>query len=739
MGKGLKAELLVALAGTALFPGIAYGQVANPTPGQGVPIRAPQPVDPARADPETSKPVDTIVSDEDFAKAIPALSDDIDAPLESLDAFKLDPSLKPPVTPPADRPDAARPLTQQEQALEIRQKIENSFDAAPTEDPEFAAPLPSLNEFQIDTPRTARVQGGRALAIRYSTEIIGLKELDLEDRFKSLSALRGGDGRATNTAMVTARAREDEQLATRLLKSLGYYDATARAIIEQVPANSGNVTVTITAIPGRLYTFGSINIDAQATVPTGLIRSELNLNTGDAIDADRVLAAEANVSMRLPQQGYPFAELGQRDILLDDDEFIGDYSLPVDTGPRAVFGEIVTQGRHQVFGVDHLRLLRRYQLGSVYDVRKTDDLRDTLIATSLFSQVSVEPVRTGEEGPDGTEVVNLLVRQVAGKPRTIAGEAGYSTGRGLRVEGTWMHRNLFPPEGALIASGVAGTKEQGVSVTFRRSNAGLRDRTFQVAAMVNHSNFAAYRSYTGSLSVRMSRESTPLWQKRWTYFIGAELFASNEDRFNFNRGARDRGTWLIAAIPGFVGYDKSDDLLNPTKGFRIKANVSPETSVRGAARPYARMMLEGTYYQPIGDSIVIAGRTRVGTITGIGRDDLPPSRRYYAGGGGSVRGFGYQELGPRSPDGRPVGGRSFNEFAIEARYRFGNFGIVPFVDAGQVYEGIYPTGKNIRFGAGIGGRFYTNFGPLRLDIATPIARKQGESKIALYISIGQAF
>jgi translocation and assembly module TamA len=150
-------------------------------------------------------------------------------------------------------------------------------------------------------------------------------------------------------------------------------------------------------------------------------------------------------------------------------------------------------------------------------------------------------------------------------------------------------------------------------------------------------------------------------------------------------------------------------------------------------------MLEGTAYYPVTGNIVIAGRARAGSIAGIARNDLPPSRRYYAGGGGSVRGFGYQELGPRSPDGKPVGGRAFNEFALEARYRFGNFGIVPFVDAGQVYEGIYPTAQDLRFGAGIGGRLYTNFGPIRVDVATPIARKPGESKVALYISIGQAF
>ncbi|RYD60539.1 MAG: hypothetical protein EOP58_16190, partial [Sphingomonadales bacterium] len=368
------------------------------------------------------------------------------------------------------------------------------------------------------------------------------------------------------------------------------------------------------ASPGALYRLGTVQIVADPTVPAGLLERELNLNPGDPIEADRVQGAEANVSLKLPRQGYPFVKVGQRDILLDEEAQTGDYTLPVALGPRAVFGDVVTQGRRQAFGAEHIRLLRRYTPGAIYDVRATDDLRDALIATSLFSTVSVEPVRTGEPGPDGTEVVNILVRQTAGPPRTLAGEAGYSTGQGIRLEGTWTHRNLFPPEGALIASGVIGTQEQGISGTFRRSNAGQRDRTVQITAAINHSDFAAYESYTGTLSGRISRDSTPLWQKRWTYFYGAEIVGSNEDRYNFKRGVRDRGTYLIAALPGFVGYDRSDNLLNPTRGYRIKANVSAETSVRGSIRPYARLMLEGTYYQPVSDSIVVAARARVGSI-----------------------------------------------------------------------------------------------------------------------------
>jgi translocation and assembly module TamA len=96
-------------------------------------------------------------------------------------------------------------------------------------------------------------------------------------------------------------------------------------------------------------------------------------------------------------------------------------------------------------------------------------------------------------------------------------------------------------------------------------------------------------------------------------------------------------------------------------------------------------------------------------------------------------------LGPKAIDGNPVGGRSITEFAVEARYRFGVFGIVPFFDAGRVGEASSPSLTGLRYGAGIGARYYTNFGPLRVDVATPLGRRPGESAVAVYLSIGQAF
>ena len=468
------------------------------------------------------------------------------------------------------------------------------------------------------------------------------------------------------------------------------------------------------------------------------MRVQLPLKTGDPIEAARVQGAEANVSLILPQRGYPFVKLGERDILLDDQTHLGDYTLPVDTGPRSSFGVLRTAG-DPVFKLDHLNVFPRFDRGELYDVRRTDDLRQALVATGLFSNVTVEPVRTGQPGPDGTEQVDLLVTQTKGKQRSLAATAGYGTGEGFKLEGTWTHRNLFAPEGALIAGVIAGTQEQGVSATFRRSNAGRRDRTVSLIASVNHSNYDAFDAQTITLAGRVSYDSTPIWQKKLTYAYGFELVGTNESVYDFAAGEDTRGTYFIAALPGQVVFDRSNDLLNPTKGYRVKLNLSPEGSVRGAVSPYVRAMLEATGYFPVRDDLVIAGKLRAGTIAGIDRDDLAPSRRYYGGGGGSVRGYGFQRLGPLDPKGDPVGGRSLNEFAVEARYRFGNFGIVPFFDGGNAYESIYPTASDLRFGAGIGGRFYTNFGPMRVDVATPLNPRDGDGKVALYISIGQAF
>ena len=686
-----------------------------------------------------------IVPDAEFNAALPPIANDINAPLEPMAASQPTGAAPSTQAAAASTPAAAAggpvPTPATTATGQLPPPAVDSLAPTGTTDPQLAQPLTPLASFDT-TPLQTEVDAKdqNLPAIRYDTVVKGLDETDLTSRFKSLSALQGGHGKAANATQVAARGREDEGLAVRLLKSLGYYDAAALSVIDRDPNDQTRLRATVTATPGRLYSLSSVTVEAQPTTPPELVRQQLPLKVGDPIQADRIQGAEANVSLVLPQRGYPFVKVGDRDILLDDQsaKATGAYTLPVDTGPRSSFGVLTTTG-DPVFGLDHLNVFPRFKAGQLYDSRKTDDLRDALVATSLFSTVAVEPVRTGRINDDGTEAVDLLVRQVKGPPRTLAAEGGYSTGQGIKLQGSWTHRNLFPPEGALIGTAIVGTQEQGLSGTFRRSNAGRRDKTFTAIVSADHSSYDAFNANTFTVSARWSYDSTPIWQKRFTYYYGVELTGTNESVYDFGLGRSVRRNYGILALPTQVQWDHSDSLLNPTRGFRLKLNVSPEGSIQGTARPYARTQAEADGYFPFGQSIVLAGKLRVGSILGIARDDLAPSRRFYGGGGGSVRGYGYQRLGPFSPDGNPVGGRSFNEAAVEVRYRFGDFGIVPFFDLGNAYESSAPKGSDLRYGAGIGGRLYTNFGPLRFDVATPLNRRPGDSKIALYISIGQAF
>lgn len=719
------------------------------------------PVPPPPADAALPQ-VETIISDEEFNSAIPALDADDPAMVGELESIA----------------DFERRLTSEQAGANPQQEATAPFNLpeladgdaaeaigdAPIRDAELLAPLSPLDTFEVkDVEFAEDADDAKAPEIRYATSILGLDraddqtETDIAGMFNDLSALDEAEGKAANVAMLNARLTEDSALLQRILQSEGWYEAKVATRVDRGADADGNrLTAVLDVIPGERFTFSQIAIAARPTVPVDLIERNIALKVGEPIVAARVQGAEAQVAVALPQQGYPFAEVGQRDILLDQDSKDGVYTLPVEVGPRARFGGVATTGK-QAFDARHIAVLARFRRGDLYDSRKVDDLRQALVATRLFSTVSVQPQKTGEPADADSEYVTIAVEQEAGPPRTIAGSAGYGTGQGLRLEGSWTHRNLFPPEGALIGTAVAGTQEQGLGATFRRSNAGQRDRTVEFGINALRSDYDAYEAFTGRIGGLISYVSTPIWQKRITYAYGAEVIGSVEEDYDLALARRVDRTYFIGALTGQIGFDTSDDLLNPTKGFRISAVVQPEGSLQKGFKPYVRGTVNGSAYFPIGESIVLAGRVRVGTIQGVQRADIAPSRRLYSGGGGSVRGFGFQQLGPQvlepnpkfdpaDPDEkdsqfliRPIGGRSVNELAAEVRYRFGNFGVVGFVDAGQVYDRTTPNFSNLRYGAGIGGRFYTNFGPLRVDLATPLGRREGESRINVYVSIGQAF
>ena len=615
--------------------------------------------------------------------------------------------------------------------------------------PDLGVEWPDLNAKDNEPPPAAAAQPQKATSgsvsqnggeIRYMVQVEGLASVgdteDLLKAFRQQSTLEAERKNPANAAQIGRRAGADADLLVQLLRSQGYYDAVVEPRTE---AEGDRLLVVLAAEPGEQYRFASVELpglDAAGPLAARL-RDIFAVKAGDPVIAQEVIAGGAALTTALGEQGFAQAKFGQQDIEINHQTHLATLTLPVNPGPVARFGKITVTGLPP-FGAHHVGIIARFKPGDRFERSKIDDLRRALIATTLVANADIQLVPV-----DGGRIVDVAVRLEPAPAHTIAGELGYSTGQGIRIEGDWTHRNFFNPEGALTVRGVLGTTEQLAGLQFRRSNFLQRDQVLNTQFSASHQKFDAYEARTLQLSGDIERQSNFIWQKKWTWTYGAQLLATDERGVFDLSGLKDTRTFFIAALPVSLGYDGSDSLLDPTRGFRLSGWMSPEYSGHGGSFTYARMQFDASAYHPVSDRVVVAGRIRVGTILGANAFDIAPSRRFYSGGGGSVRGYGYQQLGPKDVDGDPIGGRGLMEFGLETRVRLkqfgGNFGIVPFVDGGSLTTEALPDLSGWRLAAGVGVRYYSSFGPIRVDLGVPLNRQKGDGPIAVTVSLGQAF
>ncbi len=642
-------------------------------------------------------------------------------------------NVQPPPPAPNPPPDAA--------------ELDPSAPLAPM--PDLGVDWPDLNARDSTEPEAINAKdssqaaqsldegGGEA---RYVWAIEGIAGVgnaqELLKTFRQQSALEADRKDPANAAQIGRRSRADADLLAELLRSQGYYDAAVEPRTERV---DGGLRVVLAADPGQQYRFVTVDLPglAAAGSEAAKLRDAFAVKAGDPVIAADVIAAGTALTRALGQNGFAQAKVGEQQIEINHQTRLASLVLPVDPGPVARFGAIRVTGQPP-FSARHVATIARFKRGDLFKQSKVDDLRRALIATTLVSSAEVQlvPVEDGR-------VVDLAVRLEPAPSHTIAGELGYGTGQGARVEASWTDRNFFNPEGALTLRAVGGTKEQLAAVQFRRSNFLRRDQTLTLLSSAGHQKYDAYEARTVLLSGNVERQSNFIWQKKWTWTYGAEVLGTDEQGAFDLSGIKETRRFFIAALPLSLGYDGSDNLLDPTHGFRLSGRLSPELSMHGGRLTYARAQIDASAYHPVSDTVVAAGRIRLGTIFGTSAFDVAPSRRFYSGGGGSVRGYGYQQLGPKDVDGDPIGGRGLAEFGLEARIRLkqfgGNFGIVPFLDGGSLTTKSLPDFNNWRLAAGLGVRYYSSFGPIRIDVGVPLKRQKGDGPVAVTVSLGQAF
>lgn len=659
----------------------------------------------------------------------------------------------------ADAPSAAEPSPEPESETPIAElpgmsvawpedvELESLDPLEPEEEIEFVQLLEDAPQVAFDQAEIEQLSDTLVLGFPQSEPPFSQRG-DFVERFEALSTIEELGGGDQNVAQLAARAREDEELLANLLRVYGYYDGEiVRTIATRqagVDAAGQRPRVRFDVIPGARYTYGAIDLgELQAAADAASLREAFGIETGDFLQSDTILAERFDLDRALGETGYAFAEIDEPELLIDHERVEGDLTMPVRPNGKYVFGEVVSSDEAFLSG-RHLARIARFEPGDIYQRSLEFDLRRAVTATGLVSAVGVEAREVVPPQGDEPGVVAMDVTLERAKLRTIAGAIGYGSEEGVRIQASWEHRNLFPPEGALRLRGILGTREQLAGVTFRKNNFGGRDKVLTIDAYASSIDTAAYDARTVALTGTYERTSTLLFQKPLAWGVGAEVLATDERNRIVNGVTRPRQTYFVGALFGRATLDTSDSLLDPRRGYRITGFLAPETSrTQGQQYYYLRNRIDAAFYQSVGERTVIAARGAFASIVGADLVGIAPSRRLYAGGGGSVRGYGYQSIGPKNQFMEATGGRSLVEASIEARIGTGLLdgavSVVPFFDLGSVSTAARPDFEEVKMGAGLGLRYATGFGPIRIDVGFPLNPEPEDSAVGVYISLGQAF
>lgn len=527
---------------------------------------------------------------------------------------------------------------------------------------------------------------------------------------------------------------------TDYLASEAYFSPEIRADLVDPPALQPRLSVD----PGPRYALSSIAIDLGGLVADADLQAALDaalqLEPGDLALPRNVLAAERALRAALQRAGYADASIGERDAVGDRDTAEIALTLRLTPGPRVKLGEAVFSSglrTRQRF----VEPLVPFEAGDTYSPRALSTLADRLSETRLYDRVTVRLAETPSGiTADGEEIRDVEVRLRERARYTISAGASFSTSEGAGLTGAWTRRNATRRGDTFEVAATLAQQQRAVEADWRVPHLLGYGRGLTLSADAGREETDAFDrdalTLGAALDLRQDAHIT------YTFGVAAEVTRETDAavrRVDPDDGQRDL---QILSASAAIQIDHADDVLDPSEGWRATARIEPGQVVGDVSEFFTLATGGASAYRPFGAErrFVLAGHIEAGLVTGAPTLELPTSRRFFAGGGGSARGFAYQSIGPRDIDGAPIGGRGLLETSAELRWRRSErLGFAVFVDGAAVTESDAPSFDDMRFGAGVGARYYTPIGPIRLDIATPLDRRAGDDAVQVYISIGQAF
>lgn len=569
------------------------------------------------------------------------------------------------------------------------------------------------------------------------------------------AAIRGASGLladqdkpASGTAGLVAKARGDYRRLTGALYGEGYYGGTINILIGGAEAAKlaldaelpDPVGVRIVVNPGPVFRFADLRVAnrAPAAIDPGDIVDDpesLGFVPGDIARSTIIARAEERLLDTWREQGFPKAQIARREVIADHSNSTVDVAIVVDPGGRAAIGDVAVTGT-EYMDPEFVRRQSGLKLGEEYDPDTIERAQKRLSRLEVFRAMRLEAAQS--VGNDGLLPYTVFVEE---QPLRRFGVGGtFSTTDGLGVEGFWLHRNLFgQAERLRLDAKLAGIGwpvdtaefDYAFGGTFTKPGIFTPDTDLVAAISAERTVLTTYTETSASARLGLN------------HLLSDEMTIEGAASYELANFDDDFGSRLFSTASLFGGFtfDNRDSAADATEGFY--ANVTAEPFYEFNFGNFGlRSTVEGRTYFGFAedDMFVLAGRAKAGLLLGPDLSQIPPDRLFFAGGGGSVRGYGYKSIGVDGPGGIVTGGRYLLEASLEARVRFGEeWGAVAFLDGGYVAADTFPGLDDLRLGAGVGVRYYTGFGPLRLDLAVPLNKRVGDPDYAIYVGIGQAF
>ena len=572
-------------------------------------------------------------------------------------------------------------------------------------------------------------------AIRYTATIENAPSeaiADLAER--SLSTFRLRERGVRNHAHLLGRVRRDEDRLARLLRSQGYYTPAVTAQVAVPSDDAASVTFEVRAGPAYTLTDHVLAFDPPATdhLPK-LDAGALGSPVGATARAAAIVQAEEAAVAALHRAGHPYAAFVGREGVADPDTATVTVTSTLAPGPFAVFGPVRFAGLATV-REPYLSTYQSWDQRTPLDRRALDTFQQRLMATRLFRTVSVRIPDEAPAGGDGPVALPVVVTVEEGPRRRMEAGVRYDTDLGLSGHAGWRHRNLFGANESLQVEVEAGRVKHGVAMEFRKPQYRRPGQALTASLSAARTDDHVFDARTVTGSAGLTRRFTPWWTLGFGGLFETSIIDEPEGEVR---------AYLVGA-PLSATYDRTDRALDPTTGERLEIEAVPFAGeLASTATRFGMIGARGSIYRPVDRDAryVVAARGRAAAVIAEDLASVPATRRLYAGGGGSVRGYAKSSIGPLEPDGTPSGGRSVLEAEAELRARVGdNFGVVLFVAAGLVSANTVPDGSDeVQAAAGIGLRYFSPAGPIRLDLAAPLNARARDDPVAVYVSIGQAF